>query len=131
MRKTGLALFMTMVIISAMVLSAAGVASDNQDDPEERYAYINAIEVVLQKNSAGNAVCKCKVIPQSGYTVQVTMRLTPSTYSWTASGSMIFMDQTCPVPSSGSYQTGVLVFVYNSAGVQVNAFTKYSPSLYF
>ena len=131
MRKAGMALFMTMLIISAMVLSAAGFASDNQDDLEVRYAYIESVEVVLQKDSVGNAVCKCTVIPQSGYTVQVTMRLTHSTYSWTASGSMVHMNQTCTVPSSGSYQTGVLVYVYNSAGVQVNAFTKYSPSLYF
>ena len=131
MKKTGTSLLTIIVIIGAMILSAAGFASDNQDHPEDRYAYIDSIEVMLQKNSAGNAVCKCNVIPQSGYTVQVTMYLTHSSYSWTTSGSSVFMDHTCTVPSSGSYQTGVLVYVYNSAGVQVNAFTKYSPSLNF
>ncbi len=130
MKKTGTALLI-IVIIGAIVLSAAGFASDNQDYPEERYAYIDSIGVMLQKDSAGNAVCKCKVIPQSGYTVQVTMYLTHSSYSWTTSGSSVFMDHTCTVPLSGSYQTGVLVYVYNSAGVQVNAFTKYSSSLTF
>ena len=113
----------------APVLVAA--ESDDQYEPAERYACINSIDVKLERNSSGDAKCICKVIPQAGYTVQVTMGLTHTMYSWTASGSIVNMAQTCTVPSSGSYQTSVLVYVYNSAGVQVNAFSKYSPSLLF
>ena len=131
MRKNVIVLLLILVLSGTFVLTAADFSTDHSGPEEERYAYIESIEVKIQKDSSGNAVCKCIVDPVSGYTVQVTMYLTHTTNSWTASGSSVNLARTCAVPGSGSYQTGAMVRVYNSSGVQVNSFTKYSPSLSF
>ena len=89
MRKNVIVLLLILALSGTFVLTAADFSTDHSGPEGERYAYIESIEVKIQKDSSGNAVCKCIVESVSGYTVQVTMYLTHTTNSWTASGSSV------------------------------------------